>query len=295
MWLRLAGSLLTVGLLAWLLIQQGWEKIVAAFLLIPPGVLVVVLILTLVSRLAVALRWYVLLRAAGEQVPPGQALRITFAGLFASNFLPTTVGGDVVRLAGAVQLRFDGAVSVATLIADRLVGMAGMAAVLPWGLVRLFASDLVLTRQSEVLLSAVALPMWMNRLRDRLVQLSRRFWDTLILWRHRPRALAASFGFTLLYMVMKFTTIWMMLNAMGQEMPWMTIAGVWGLVYFVTLLPVSINGYGLQEVSVTLLYSNLGGITPEAAVTVALLIRTMEMAASLPGALFVPGILAARK
>ncbi|MCK7481603.1 MAG: flippase-like domain-containing protein [Candidatus Moduliflexus flocculans] len=51
---------------------------------------------------------------------------LTFTGLFASNFLPTTIGGDVVRLAGAMQMGFDRAVCLASIAADRLIGMAGM-------------------------------------------------------------------------------------------------------------------------------------------------------------------------
>ncbi len=63
-----------------------------------------------------------------------QSLRITFAGLFASNFLPTTIGGDVVRLAGAIQYELDAATSTASLVVDRLVGMAGMAMMVPFSL-----------------------------------------------------------------------------------------------------------------------------------------------------------------
>ncbi len=68
------------------------------------------------------------------KIPFRQSLRITFAGLFASNFLPTTIGGDVVRLAGAIQYRLDAATSTASLVVDRLVGMAGMAMMVPFSL-----------------------------------------------------------------------------------------------------------------------------------------------------------------
>ena len=104
-WLRLAGTLLTAGLLVWLLLEQGLDNIVRALLMIPAWQLAAGLLLTLLSRLAVTMRWHVLLRASGEQVSARQTLRLTFAGLFASNYLPTTIGGDVVRLAGAVQLK----------------------------------------------------------------------------------------------------------------------------------------------------------------------------------------------
>ena len=88
----------------------------------------------MVSRLAVAGRWHVLMHSAGTGIIPRQSIRLTFAMLFASNFLPTTIGGDVVRYAGAVRLGFDNAISLASLVVDRLVGMTGMAMALPFGI-----------------------------------------------------------------------------------------------------------------------------------------------------------------
>jgi glycosyltransferase 2 family protein len=300
LWLRVAGTLLTLGLLAWLLSQQGWERIAGSFKLIPTWRLWVALGLTLLSRLAVVMRWHVLLRSTSERATIANSMRITFAGLFASNFLPTTVGGDVVRLAGAVQVGFRPAVSAATLVVDRLIGMAGMIVMLPWG-IGPFLNNLPALR-SGLLAESAWLPAWLVPLRQLFARQVQRFFRTFALWQNRPKDLLVSFGFTLLYMVFKFSAVWLMLDGMtstrpgsGQTMPWLLVAGVWSLVYFVTLLPVSINGYGLQEVSVTLLYATLGGISQEAAVTIALLIRTLEMAASLPGALFAPGILAARR
>ena len=66
-----------------------------------------------------------LLRSAGTGISTRLSTQITFAGLFAANFLPTTIGGGVVRLTWTIRLGYDQAVCVASLVADRLVGMAG--------------------------------------------------------------------------------------------------------------------------------------------------------------------------
>ncbi|MBW6474542.1 MAG: hypothetical protein K0B14_15555 [Anaerolineaceae bacterium] len=49
--------------------------------------------------------------------------------------MPTTIGGDVVRLAGAMRLGIGGSLAAASLMVDRLIGMAGMAMAAPLGLV----------------------------------------------------------------------------------------------------------------------------------------------------------------
>ncbi|MCX6071827.1 MAG: hypothetical protein NTU91_13390, partial [Chloroflexi bacterium] len=71
--------------------------------------------------------------------------------------------------------------------------------------------------------------------------------------------------------------------------------GLWSLVYFITLLPVSIGGLGLQELSATLIYTQVGGVSVSGAVAAALLLRTVEVLASLPGALFLSDVVAARR
>ena len=90
-WLRLFGTLLAAALLVYLLSQQGWEEIIAAIQRIPLWLLLLAFGLMMVSRFAVAGRWHVLLRSAGVWIAVGETLRVTFAGLFSTNFLPTTI------------------------------------------------------------------------------------------------------------------------------------------------------------------------------------------------------------
>ncbi len=78
---------------------------------------------------------------------------------------------------------------------------------------------------------------------------------------------------------------------MSDPMPVWLIAGLWSFVYLITLVPISINGYGVQEVALTLMFTNIGGISLKSGLTIAVLVRTMQMLASLPGAAYVPSIL----
>jgi len=109
--IRLIGTLIGVSLLVYLLSRQGWTEIAAAIHQIPLATIVLACVLMLTSRLAVSARWHALLRSSGAGISLSGATKLTFAGLFAANFLPTTIGGDVVRLAGALrggQARLDG-------------------------------------------------------------------------------------------------------------------------------------------------------------------------------------------
>jgi len=292
---RLAGTLLAVTLLVLLLRQQDWGEIRSAFQRLEAWRIAAALMLTLFSRLAISFRWHVLLQSREKTAHFWQSFQLTFAGLFASNFLPTTIGGDVVRLAGGIQMKMDSAAVTVSLIADRLIGMTGMALASPWGLVRLFQVGLPaltapLTSADGVSASGFVLAGWRS-LRGKLPAFVKRMRDHLSVWVRHPRALLISTGFTFLHMACLFSSIWLLLDGMGERVPWMQVAGIWSLVYFITLLPISINGYGLQEISTTVLYARLGSISIGASLTIALLIRTLQLAASLPGAAFISSIL----
>jgi uncharacterized membrane protein YbhN (UPF0104 family) len=297
---RLLGSLLAVALLAYLLGQQGWPEIQAAFRQIPLWRLVLAIGLMCISRLAVTGRWYALLRSGGVDATPGQALRVTFAGLFATNFLPTTVGGDIVRLAGALQLKFDAAISAASLVVDRLVGMAGMALALPFGLPGFLAYRQGLGASNGLaphLLVGYAAPLgklW-HGVWEKGLRIVRKILAALSLWVRRPVSLIAPLALTWVNMLCLFGVITTLLQGMGQSLPFWQVGGLYSLVYFVTLMPISINGYGLQEVSMTWIFSAVGGASPESGLIAALLFRTIMMLVSLPGAFFLPGLLAGEK
>jgi glycosyltransferase 2 family protein len=137
---RVLGTVLSLSLLVYLIRAQGWDEFLRVIDRLPGYYVWTAIGLTLCSRVFVGLRWYTLLRSAGVKISLWRVEILTFMGLFASNFLPTTVGGDLVRLAGAVYLGIEAGVAAASLVVDRLVGMAGMASLAPFGLAIVFNS-----------------------------------------------------------------------------------------------------------------------------------------------------------
>jgi uncharacterized membrane protein YbhN (UPF0104 family) len=269
--------------------QQGWRAIAAALEQIAWWRFALALALVMISRLAVTGRWHVLMHSAGTGITPPQSLRLTFAMLFASNFLPTTIGGDVVRYAGAVRLGFDSAISLASLVVDRLVGMTGMAMALPFGIP---AYTHYLTNRT--LQSAISIP-WVRPLVNKIQRFLQELAQALKIWLQKPRSLLTALGFTWVHMLCTFGIVSMLLAGMGEVISFWTVMGLWSATYFITLLPISINGLGVQELAMTFFYTAIGGISPSSGLTLALLMRVLQMFASLPGALFIPDIMAGRK
>mgnify|MGYP003430352164 FL=1 len=133
------GSILALVLLLILIREEGDGELFSALRRVDLGYFLLAVASLLISRLFAVARWHILLRSAGVLVSFMHTAMLTFTGNFSSNFLPTTIGGDVVRLGGAMQLGYDRAICFASLVADRLIGMVGMALALPLGLIPAFA------------------------------------------------------------------------------------------------------------------------------------------------------------
>lgn len=278
--LRLLGTLLSGGLILYLLANK-WTEVIEAVRQVSPLELLAAFTLVMCSRLFTVARWHTLLRSGGIPIRFKDTLALTFTGLFASNFLPTTVGGDVVRLAGTMQLGYDRAICLASLAADRLVNMAGMTLASPLGLYQMFQA-------APLAVQSVSLAgLWQKGW-----DFARRTLASLTIWLKKPLALLLALFFAFAHMVCMFSANYIIIHALGGDLPLWRVVGLFSLGYFVGLLPVSVNGYGWQELTTSTLLATFGGVDVSVSAVVAIFHRLLMMSASLPGALTLPGILA---
>lgn len=280
--IRGLGSLLALGLLLILIREEGDGELFSALRRVSLGYFLIAILALFVSRLFAVARWHVLMRSAGLDIPFLRTSMLTFTGNFSSNFLPTTIGGDVARLAGAMQLGYDRAICLASLVADRLVGMAGMGLALPLGLVPVFSLDSGLSQ-------SIAFSALFQKGRD----FTKRTFESLSIWLKKPATLVSSLLSTLGNQAFIYLAIYLLLQGIDHHVDYWLVAGMYTLTYFVTLIPISINGLGVQELSLAFLLVHLGGLTSSESATIALLTRILFIIASLPGAFFLPSILAA--
>ena len=279
---RALGSLLALVLLIILLEEEGDGELFSALRRVSIGYFLAAVIALSISRLFAAARWHILLQSAGVEIKFLRSIMLTFTGNFSSNFLPTTIGGDVVRLAGAMQMGYNRAICVASLVADRLIGLAGMSLALPLGLIPVFSL-------SNGPVQSVAV----SALVQKGIDFAKRTFESFSIWLKKPLALSGALLATFGNMVFIYLAIYLLLLGIDHHVSYWLVAGLYTLTYFVTLFPISINGLGVQELSMTFLLTQLGGLSSSESATVALLTRMLFIITSLPGAFFLPSILAA--
>ena len=169
--------------------------------------------------------------------------------------------------------------TMASIAADRLINMVGMSLAAPFGIYQLLQIGP---------LQALALA----GLREKSWDFVRRTLTSLTVWIKQPVALLQALVFALGNLLLVVSAYYFLIQGMGAALPYWKLLGLVSLAYFITLTPISINGYGVHELSITFLFSQIGGVSIGICAVVVVLQRLLMVLASTPGAITLPGIMA---
>jgi uncharacterized membrane protein YbhN (UPF0104 family) len=282
--LRVTGTILSILLLIWLLWRQDWDEIFSAVKTLSLWILLVTVLLLLVRHIWNTVRWCILLRAQGISIRFSRAINLVFTGLFASNFLPGMVGGDVVRIAGILQESDKRVAGAASVVVDRIVGMVGMFFILPFSaplISMLFSEGFIVVGVSGLSSSKV----------PKLIQESlRKVFALLRIWLRQPGWLLVAMFASLVGMLSYMYGVLILAKGLGIPVTYVDVVGATTLTYFITIVPLSINGYGIRELAILSFYTHFGASTEQATV-LALITRFLFLLVSLPGAFGVGSVL----
>jgi glycosyltransferase 2 family protein len=242
-------------------------------------------------------RWQRVLRALDHHTELPALLSHYLAGTFVSNFLPTTVGGDVLRVT-RLSAGEGRAVAIASVMLERLTGflvlplltlaaLLGNPALLHLGT----ASRLALTLSLGTLVALMVILMVASSPRVGARLSGNTSWlafagaahTGLHRVRHHPGdalpVLAASFAYQLTVVL----AAWAAAHALGLDLGWSAMMAFVPVVAIAQVLPLSVNGLGLREGVLVVLLAPLG-VTAGQAVALGLLLYGMNLVVSLLGA-----------
>ena len=119
--------LISVGLLIYLIYLAEPAKILGVLSSIwregRSIYIAVAVVIFLFSQLVQTIRWQILVSGYGLKIPTSVLFQYYMIGLFFNNFLPTGIGGDVIRIYKLVQRSGDRTVGFASVITERLIGI----------------------------------------------------------------------------------------------------------------------------------------------------------------------------
>jgi uncharacterized protein (TIRG00374 family) len=217
-------------------------------------------------------KWRMVVNAAGARLDYSASAQCYAGGLFATLFLPSIIGGDVVRLAVGLRRSPNPAAVLAGNVADRFIDMTAQAGLVLLGII-LLPGSLPTTLKFAVrkgifvfggmLLGLVVLVLLLYRpiLRGRSVRFRRR----LARLRHALRASSRRphilfFGWVLGTAIQStFLTLTALLAiSCGLFLPLRVWFFAWPLAKLAALLPLTQGGIGVREAALVGLLSPFG-------------------------------------
>jgi uncharacterized protein (TIRG00374 family) len=261
---------------------------------------VAVLLYTSMQGLA-AWRWRVLLAAQGYPAPLRQLTASYLIATFFNNFLPSNVGGDVIRVRDSSQLTGSTTASLAIVAIDRVLGLlalyvlAGSAWLLAGPAVRdlpgaapalaaLGAGFLVAaflffragTARRLVAISPVARHDW-SRQRFEVVQAA------VQVYREKLASVWVAFGASLVLQSSAVLYFFFVAHALGIDLPLGPSFVIIPLCFLVQTVPISFNGWGVRE-SLFIVYFGQIGLSRDSALAFSLVGAGLNVLLSLSGA-----------
>jgi glycosyltransferase 2 family protein len=248
-----------------------------------------------------AARWRALLRAHGVVEPLGWLTRAYFVAYTAGQILPTSLGGDAVRVVETTR-RNPGraAVVTGTVVLER--GLGGAATVLLGGFGFLFSvgrydvtgyiwlegafvfgtlllAFLFFARSARRLLRR-AQPV-LEKLR--LARPLRAFYESIHAYRSRPRLLYGVLAVTLVVQAVRVLAIWAAGRAVGVDLGVRIYYVMGPLLFLVMLVPFTLNGFAVREAFFVSFLGGLG-VSADQAFSTGFLFFVVTVFLALPGA-----------
>ena len=265
-----------------------------------PAWLAAALLMYLGMVLASAVRWGVLLRAQHVQLPFSFLTQSFLVATFFNNFLPSNIGGDVVRITDTAKAAGSKTLATTVVLIDRGLGLLGLAlmaatgaslmhrmAVGPVGPGMLWAGfgvgaivatpALLIPETATKLLQPLRVfhQEWVDARIEKLTYALTRFKET-------PAALAGCFAGAVAVQAILVLFYVAIARSMSIPIGFAELAVIVPVSFIVQMIPLSVNGFGVREATFGFYFTRLG-LPLESALLVSFVGAALIMVFSLSG------------
>lgn len=246
-------------------------------------------------------RWRLLLKAQGYQAPMGQLSASYLVATFFNNFLPSNIGGDLIRVKDSSPLTGCTTTSLAVVAIDRIIGLGALylLALLAFVLGSSALQNLLGAAPALLLLTAVfgvlAYVFFKPGTARRLMAasgLGKHTWaqgrfeivqGAVHIYRERMAAVWGAFGASLALQALVVCYYFEVARALRIPIPLSACFLVIPLCSLLQTVPISFNGWGIRE-SVFIVYFGQLGLPRESALAFSLVGASLIVVLSLSGA-----------
>jgi len=234
------------------------------------------------GNLISTVKWRMLLVVKGiSSLSFARLWALYFVGGFFSNFLPTDVGGDLVRSYEVGKVSGRHAESLSAIVMERLTGFLAMIALALVGLVlnpalagmQFLGQTILLVLFAAVVLTVLLLSpllqQWVGvRVRRfvprRLGEKLKGFLTSVSEYRNERATMTAAMALSIVFQSIPIVYVYCLMRSIGADLDPTALILVVPAVSLVGILPITINGIGLREGAFVLLLAKAGIDRPEA-------------------------------
>jgi uncharacterized protein (TIRG00374 family) len=241
-------------------------------------------------------RWWAVMRAIETPLPWFELTKLFWIGGFFSQALPSSVGGDPIRIYMAYKDGLPLSKAINGVMLERVVTIIGLTilaiAVQPWFVPKLNAETQMLTLTVLAMLGAgtifgVIVLLYLDRLPEALSKfrivrgMNALAADSRLLFlRLKGAVLASIFG--ILTHVNISLCVFFLAMSIGVDVTWLDCMVLMPLVILVTTLPISIAGWGVREGAMVTAFA-LVGVPGEGALVLSLMLGILGIVMMIPG------------
>lgn len=295
-WVRILVSLV---LMAWVLKSVNLGQALHDVRSSDVRLLILALLLNILVTFFLAFRWQILLKSQGLKVSFPRLTATYFTGLFFNNFLLSSIGGDLVRAYYAWKDTGKRATAVASVLVERLIGSISLfaMALVSAGLVgsQKGSREFLLVVGLVTLGFLFAVWLFFNRAfintLDRIIGSpnlfglrgkGKKLYDSLYSYLNKKRAALEVFVISVLLQIVLVLMCFLVGNALGLKLALVVYFLYVPVIGVISVLPIAIGAWGLQEWTFVGLFTR-AGITKEEALMLSIIYHLVAVATSLIG------------
>jgi hypothetical protein len=245
------------------------------------------------------LRWGILLQKKDAAVSQPKLLFICFIGTFFSSFLPTIVGGDMVRGYYVFRETKSHEVSFASIIVERLCGLlvvviTGLGASIYFFITQGLSSLILVSFAGCFLLLLIMLLAFNQALVARIlrpiifmqqwgiIQRLKEIYQATLSYRSHLMTLAGCLALSVLYELVIIYIHYLLSLSLAWSIPFKVFVLAVPVITIVSMFPFSFGGLGVREGATVVFFSQYG-ISAANAVSMSLMSYSIALAAGVVG------------
>lgn len=296
---------------AGLLTTKGWQDLLATFSRANLWLILVAVLLVPLMDFVSSVKWYYLARACSLKVGLWRLYAYYMVGRFFNLVLPSSIGGDVIRINELGRYTGRYADSAAVVFVERFSGLAMLVVLaaiavvvnlqmfnMPWLTVTLLIGVVGVAFICWIIIDARPFNLINRYFTGRgpgrrlafvpaFLKKIGKFREAVLVYKDKPGALWLATFNSLLFYFLAVCNVWVSALAFDGSVSFVSMLVAVPIMMFIMNLPFSIGGIGLTEFAYSFTLG-LFGINPSVAISVTLLMRLKTLLAAGLGGLVYP-------